>query len=278
MITFATPEPITAGLMTAGARVRIAASERPDTVVRVEPVDHANQSHVKVAQRTEVSFADGHLSVKTRKPGHRDGSVVVTIELPAGSRLVLHSTWTDVRADGRFGDCELNLGSGHVQLDHIAALRGNLAAGSVAITRIAGPADVDGGAAALRIGEAGGAVRYQGSTGTVWIGHAKSDVDLGSAKGSFHIDRADGGVVAKAGDCPIRIGRLARGVAELVNASGGIEVGIGDRTAVSVDARSTKGTVRNSLPARENSAGFDDQVSLHARTRLGDIVVHRAAV
>ncbi|WP_116102782.1 hypothetical protein [Amycolatopsis thermalba] len=274
MTTFATPAPITAGLITAGARIRITAGERPHTVVRVEPVDRTNKAHLKVAERTEVAFAGGELSVKTRKPGDKDGSVAITIELPAGSRLVLHTTWTDVRTEGRFGDCELNLGSGHVQLDHIAALRGNLAAGSVAVGHIAGPADIDGGAAALRIGEAGGAVRYQGSTGTVWIGHARSGVDLGSARGSFDIDRAEGSVTAKAGDCPIRIGRLTRGVAELVNASGGIEVGIGERTAASVDARSTKGTVRSSLPQPDD---FDDHVSVHARTRLDDIVIHRAA-
>ncbi|AIJ22700.1 hypothetical protein [Amycolatopsis methanolica] len=112
MHTFATPSPITAALITAGARVRAAASERPDTVVGVEPLDPANASDVTVAERTEVAFARGELSVKTRKPGGRTGSVAITIELPAGSRFVLHSTWTDVRAEGRFGDCELNLGSG----------------------------------------------------------------------------------------------------------------------------------------------------------------------
>ncbi|ROS38202.1 DUF4097 family beta strand repeat-containing protein [Amycolatopsis thermoflava] len=276
MNTFATPSPITAALITAGARVRIAASERPDTVVQVEPLDAANASDVTVAERTEVAFAGGELSVKTRKPGGRTGSVAITIELPAGSRLVLHSTWTDVRAEGRFGDCELNLGSGHVQLDHIAALRGNLAAGSVAIAHVAGPADVDGGAAGLRIGEVDGVVRYQGSTGQVWIGHARSDVDLGSARGGFDIDRADAGVVANAGDCPIRIGRMTRGRAELANASGGIEVGISEGAAVSVDAKSTKGAVRSSLSAQD-AEGSGERVSVRARTRLDDIVIHRVA-
>jgi hypothetical protein len=276
MPTFATPEPITASVTTAGARVRVAASERSDTVVLVEPINSANSSDVKVAEHTEVDLTGGELSVRTTKSGDKNGSVAITIELPVGSRLVLNTAWTDVHAEGLLGDCELNIASGQVQLDHTAALRANLAAGSVAIGHIAGTADIDGGAAGVRIGEVTGVVRYQGSTGKVWIGHARSDLDLGGSSGSFDIDRADGSVTAKAANCPIRIGQLTRGQADLVNASGGIEIGISEGTAASVDATSTKGAVRNSLPAQDGLGEFTDKVTVHARTRLDDIVIHRA--
>ncbi len=278
MPAFATPEPITATLTTAGARVRIAASERSDTVVLVEPVDSASKSDVKVAENTKVDFSAGELSIKTTKSGDKNGSVAITIELPAGSRLVLNTAWTDVHADGLLGDCGLNMSSGQVQLDHIAALRGNLTAGGVEIGHVAGAADIEGGAAGVRIGEVEGIVRYQGSTGKVWIGHARSDLDLSSATGSFDIDRAEGSVIAEAGNCPIRIGRMTHGQAEVVNSAGGIEIGISEGTAASVDANSTKGTVRNSLPAQDNPDGSDNRVKVYARTRLDDIVIHRAAV
>ena len=274
MTQFATPEPITASLTTAGARVRVVASERPDTVVLVEPVNSANSSDVKVAENTTVDYSAGELSVKTTKSGDRCGSVAITIELPVGSKLVLNTAWTDVHADGVLGDCELNLASGQVQLDRIAALRGNLAAGLVSIGHVAGPANIEGGAAGVRIGEVTGVVRYQGSTGKVWIGHALSDIVLGSASGGFDIDRAEGSVTAKAANCPIRIGRITRGHADLTNASGGIEIGVSQTTAASVDARSTKGTVLNSLPTQDNP---DNQVQVYARTRLDDIVIRPAA-
>jgi len=274
MPTFTTPGPVTATVTTGGARVRVAASERSDTVVSVEPVNSASKSDVKVAEKTEVDFTAGELSIKTTKSGDKAGSVAITIELPIGSRLVLHTAWTDVHADGVLGDCELNMASGQVQLDRITALRGNLAAGSVAVGHVAGTVDIDGGAAGLRLGEVEGTVRYQGSTGKVWIGHVHSDVDLGGSSGSFDIDRAEGSVVAKAADCPIRIGRITHGQAELENASGGIEIGIGEDSAASVDARSTKGTVRNSLPTQDTPA--DNTVKVYARTRLDDIIIHRA--
>lgn len=278
MTTFATPRPITATLTTAGAHVRVTASRRSDTVVRVEPVDSANKSDVKVARKTKVDFAGGALSVRTTKSGEKTGSVAITVELPAGSGLVLHTAWSDVHAGGPLGDCELNLVSGRVRLDRVAALRGNLSAGDVEVEHVAGPVTLDGGAAGVRIGEVTGLVRYDGSTGRVRIGHALADVVVGSARGSVDIDRAEGDVIARAGDCPIRVGSMARGQAELVNASGGIEVGIGEGTAAWVDAESTKGLVRSSLPAQDDPAAFADKVRVHARTRRDDVLIHRAAV
>ena len=258
MPVFASPEPITATLTTAGAQVRVSASERSDTVVLVEPINSASKSDVKVAENTKVDFSAGELSIKTTKSGDKNGSVAITIELPVGSKLVLNTAWTDVHAEGRLGDCELNTASGQVQLDHIG-----------------GTAAIENGAAGVRIGEVEGVVRYEGSNGRIWIGHALSDVELNGAGGSFDIDRAEGSVIAKAGNCPIRIGRITRGQAELMNASGGIEVGISEGTAVEVDAKSTKGAVRNSLPAQD---GLEDNVKLYARTRLDDIVIHPATV
>lgn len=39
--------------------------------------------------------------------------------------------------------------------------------------------------------------------------------ELGGASGSFDIDRAEGSVIAKVGNCPIRVGRMTRGQAQL---------------------------------------------------------------
>lgn len=274
MSVFTTPEPVNAAIAVAGARVTIVASERADTVVLVEPVDATSKADVKVAEKTRVAYSDGQLSVETVKAGAKEGSVAITIELPAGSGLALDTAWSDVHADGPLGDCALGVTSGQVRLDRIGALRGNLAAGSVEIGHVAGPVDVDGAAGGLRMGEVDGAVRYEGATGAVRIGHARADVTLKGSSGSFDIDRADGNVVAEAAHCPIRVGRMTGGQARLANAAGGIQVGVAEGTAATVDADSTKGAVRNSL--REVD-GADDKLTIHARTRRGDIVIHRVA-
>jgi hypothetical protein len=277
MHTFDTPGPIDATVVVAGAQVRVTASDRADTVVLVEPIDQASQSDVKVAGKTKVDFAGGQLSVKTTASGDKNGSVVITIDLPAGSSLVAYLSHSSVHADGSFGECELHMASGRARLDRINALQANIAAGEVTIGHIAERANIDGAAFAMRISEVGDTVKLSSSGGQTWIGHASADLDLSSGHGGFDIDRADGSVTAKTGDGAIRIGRLTRGQAELLNRSGNIEVGISEGTAARVDANSKRGTVRNSVPSQENPDPSDNKVTVHARTRFGDIIIQRAA-
>jgi putative adhesin len=277
MPTFATPGPITVTVQVAGARVRVTASDRTDTVVLVEPINHASRPDVKVASKTKVDFAGGLLSVKTTTPGDKSGSVAITIGLPAGSSVVAYLSHSSVHVDGPVGQCELHVASGQVQLDRIDALQANISAGEVAIGHVAGRADIDGAKFAMRIGEAEGRVGLSSSGGQAWIGHASADLDLSSATGDFDIDRADGSVTATTASGAIRIGRLTRGQAKLMNGSGNIEVGISEGTAASIDANSERGAVHDFVSLRGNSNPSDDKVMVHARTRRGDIIVQRAA-
>lgn len=273
MPTFTTPGPIAATVQVTGAQVRITATDRTDTVVLVEPIDPADRGDVKVADKTKVEFADGRLSVKTTVSGDKDGSVAITIDLPAGSSLTTYLAHAGVHADGVLGDCELHTAKSRVRLDRIGALEANVAAGEVAVGHVAGRTGIEGSDVTARIGEALGPVRLSTSGGHTWIGHAAADVGLSSGAGGFDIDRADGSVTARTSDGAIRVGRLVHGPAELMNSSGDIEVGIGEGGTARVVADSTKGSVRNSVPAPQGPA----TVAVHARTRHGDIIVHPAA-
>jgi len=277
MPAFATPGPIAATVEVAGAQVRVTASDRTDTVVLVEPINKASRSDVKVASKTKVDFAGGRLSVKTITPGAKSGSVAITIDLPGGSSLAAYLAHSSVQADGPVGQCELHLASGQVQLDRIDALQANIASGEVAIGHIAGPAHIDGGAFAMRIGEVKGTVGLSSSGGHAWIGHASADLDLSSSGGDFDIDRADASVTATTASGAIRIGRMTHGQAKLMNGSGNIEVGIGEGTAASIDANSERGAVHNFVSPQTDSGPSDDKVMVHARTRHGDIIIQRAA-
>ncbi len=277
MPAFDTPGPIAATVVVAGAQVRVTASDRTDTVVQVEPIDKTSPSDVKVASKTRVDFARDQLSVKTTASGDKNGSVVITIGLPAGSSLVAYLAHSRVQADGCLGECELHMASGRVQLDRVGALQANVAAGEVRIGHVAGRASIDGAAFAMRISEVGDTVKLSSSGGQTWIGHASADLDLGSGHGGFEIDRADGSVTAETGDGAIRIGRLARGQAELSNRSGNIQVGISEGAVARVDAESKRGSVRNSVPPREDPDPSDHKVTVHARTRYGDVVIQPAA-
>jgi hypothetical protein len=108
------------------------------------------------------------------------------------------------------------------------------------------------------------------------ITEVEGTVGLSTSGGQLWIGRADGSVTAKTGDGAIRIGRLTRGQAELANSSGDIEVGIGEGTVARVDANSTRGSVRDCVPPQEDLATSDDEVTVHARSRHGDIIIRRA--
>jgi hypothetical protein len=270
MSAFTTPGPIAALVEVAGAQVRVTASDRTDTVVLVEPINEASRSDVKVASKTKVDFAGGQLSVKTTTPGDKSGSVAITIDLPAGSSLAAYLAHSSVQADGPVGQCELHLTSGQVQLDRIDALQANIASGEVAIGHIAGRANIDGAAFAVRIGEVKGTVGLSSSGGQAWIGQASADLDLNSG-------HADGNITATTASGAIRIGRMTHGQAKLMNGSGNIEVGIGGGAAARVDANSERGSVRNSVAPQGSPATSEALVSVHARTRHGDIIIHRAA-
>src|SRR5215469_2609468 len=125
--TFTTPGPIEATVEVAGAQVRVGASGRTDTVVLVEPINKASRSDVKVAEKTKVDFSGGRLTVKTTVSGSKNGSVAITIDLPVGSSLVASVAHSSVLADGQFGDCELHMASGSVQLARVEALQADIA-------------------------------------------------------------------------------------------------------------------------------------------------------
>jgi DUF4097 and DUF4098 domain-containing protein YvlB len=258
----------------AGAQVRVTASDRTDTVVQVEPINKASRSDVKVANKTKVNFASGQLTVKTTVSGDKNGSVAITIDLPAGSSLIAYLAHSGVHADGSFGECELHLASGRVQLGRIDALQANISAGEVAIGHIAGRVNIDGGAFDVRIGEVTGTVGISSSGGRAWIGHASADLALSSGSGGFDIDRADGSVTAETASGAIRIGRMTHGRAKLMNGSGNIEVGISEGSAADIDVNSERGSVRNSVPSQPSPGPSDPKVSVHARTRHGDIIIH----
>ena len=277
MPIFATPEPIAAIVEVAGARVRVTASDRTDTAVLVEPINEASRSNVKVASKTKADFADGQLSVKTTTPGDKNGSVSITIDLPAGSSLAAYLAHSSVQADGPVGQCELHLASGQVQLDRIDALQASIASGEVAIGHIAGRASIDGGAFTMRIGEVKGAIGLSSSGGHAWIGHALADLDLSSGSGDFDIDRVDGSITATTAGGAIRIGRMTHGQAKLMNGSGNIEIGISEGTAASIDVNSERGAVHDFVSSQGNPDPSDHKVMVHARTRHGDIIIQRAA-
>jgi DUF4097 and DUF4098 domain-containing protein YvlB len=281
MPTFDTPDPISAHIDVPVGDVRLTAGERTDTVVSVEPADPANAEDRQVAEQTRVHYANGHLVVKGPKLRswrlRRSGSVVVTVELPAGSQLSGAGGVTEFRSDGSLGDCRVRTGAGRVQLDEVRNLSVKSGASNISVERATGQTEISVATGEVRLRELGSAAVIKKSNDDTWIGRADGDLRVTTANGDISVDVANASVSAKTANGSLRVGDAARGSVGLETHLGDIEVGVREGTAAWLDVRSTAGAVHNELDAADAPGASAETLEVRARTHLGHIVIARPA-
>jgi hypothetical protein len=282
MPTFDTPEPITASIDIAVGDVRVAAGDRTDTIVAVEPSDPANAEDRQVAEQTRVGYANGQLVIKAPKLRswrlrRNGGSIAVTVELPAGSQLHGAGGLADFHGDGSLGDCRIRTGAGRIQLDETRNLSVKSGAGNISVERVAGETEITVATGDVRLRELAGAAVIKKSNDDTWIGRADGDLRVTTANGDISVEVANASVSAKTANGSLRVGDAARGEVALETHLGDIEVGIREGSSAWLDVRSTAGSVRNELDASDAPASSAETLEVHARTHLGDVVIARPA-
>ena len=183
MQKFETPAPIAAVLDIPAGRVRFIAADRADTTVEVRPANAASGRDVKAAQQTTAGYGDGVLRISA-PAGHRilgsSGSVEVTVQLPAGSRVEAKAAAVEFRAVGRLGDVTLDSPRATVKIDEAATARLSTLDGDVSVGRL-------GGSAEIRIAEAvRGTVALRTEAGSISVDAAagvSASLDAGTAQG-----------------------------------------------------------------------------------------------
>jgi DUF4097 and DUF4098 domain-containing protein YvlB len=260
MPTFKTPQPITVVLDLQNADIRIAASDRKDTVVDVQ----ARDAGTDIDDVVRVEFVAGRLSVSSRNilaflPVHRRDALGVSIALPAGSRVQGSAAMGDLRADGKFGDCLFKAGKGDVAID-----------------RIAGEAQITSGFGAIRIGQVEGNSTIKSATGDTHIGEAGGEVRVSAANGDVTIGRTQGVAVLRTANGDIRIDEVARGSVNLETANGALEIGIREGTAAWLDVKTHHGNIRNSMSTENAQGQAKETAEIRGRTANGDIIVRRS--
>ncbi|MER7849116.1 DUF4097 family beta strand repeat-containing protein [Kitasatospora sp. NPDC096077] len=202
MQKFATPTPVSVVLDIPAGLIRLIASDRADTVVEVRPAAAGKSRDVKAAERVEVGYADGVLRVRTPEAENRlignSGSVEVTVQLPAGSRVEATVALGEFRGVGRLGDVTLKADQGTVKLDETVGARIDLQAGDVTVGRLGGSAEIRTLKGDLRIAEAvQGAVTLRTEYGSIDLGAARgvsAALDAGTGYGRIEnaLRNADG--------------------------------------------------------------------------------------
>jgi DUF4097 and DUF4098 domain-containing protein YvlB len=202
MQKFATPAPVSAVLDIPAGRIRFIASDRADTTVEILPADASRSRDVKAAERIGVAYGDGVLRIEAAEATSRilgaSGSVEVTVQLPAGSRIEAKAASAEFRGVGRLGDVAIQGAQGSVKLDEAASARLTLRSGNVSVGRLGGPAQISTQKGDLHITETvAGNVTLRTEHGDVSVGAAReasATLDAATSYGRIHnaLNNTDG--------------------------------------------------------------------------------------
>ncbi|MGZ3100646.1 DUF4097 family beta strand repeat-containing protein [Streptomyces sp. H62] len=280
MPSFDTSGPIAVNAHVGAGSIRFTAGDRLDTVVEVRPGDPGRDKDVRAAEQTQISFANDVLTISTkdRRIIGPTGVVDVTVELPAGSHIDTTGSWTQVLGEGPLGEVRVKTSGGDVRLDTTGPLRLAASHGSVTVDRVEGTAEITTSSGSVRVGLVEGSAVLKNSHGSTTVGAALGDLRVSHANGDIDITRAEGSLTATTAHGTLRVGEVVRGEVRLETSYGAIEIGIREGTAAWLDAHSDAGRVRNTLTASDSPGQTEDTVKIRARTRYGNVDVHRAKV
>ncbi|MFF4135443.1 DUF4097 family beta strand repeat-containing protein [Streptomyces mirabilis] len=177
MQKFDTPAPISAVLDIPAGRVQFIAADRADTTVEVLPADPSKSRDTKTAEQTEVAYADGVLRITAsdNQLFGPSGSLEVTVQLPAGSRIEAKTASAELRGVGRLGDVAFEGAYRQIKIDEAASVRLTAIDGDVEVGRLGGSAEISTARGDIRITEA---VR-----GTLVLRTQSGDISVGAAAG-----------------------------------------------------------------------------------------------
>ncbi|MGW0082783.1 DUF4097 family beta strand repeat-containing protein [Streptomyces sp. NPDC003393] len=189
MHEYATPAPVSAVVDIPAGRIQFVAADRADTTVEVRPADAARSRDVKAAEQVEVTYGEGVLRIEA--PGAKNrilgasGSVEVTVQLPADSRVEARAASAELRVVGRLGDVVFEGAYPRIKIDEAASVRLTAVDGDVEVGRLGGSGEISTARGDIRIAEA--------VHGTVTLSSRKGDISVGVARGvSASLDAGTG--------------------------------------------------------------------------------------
>ncbi|ANY06175.1 DUF4097 family beta strand repeat-containing protein [Pseudonocardia sp. HH130630-07] len=280
MPVFDTPEPVTATVELPIGELRVTAGDRTDTevVVRATPADQAQADAVRielVGRDLRVTGPRPGLLQKLtpRTPGR---SLEIEIALPSGSSLSARTTYGGVTAEGGLASCEVRTDYGDVLVADAATADLAVGYGRARVTgSVTGDATLAADHGGVRVAHVGGAAVLRSKHGAIRADHLAGTAELTGTHGDIDVDAVDGDVRVRTAYGSVRLGRVARGEVTLSSTHGRLDVGVAGASAAWLDL-DTGGRVVNALTARDDATGFTETVTVHARSREGDIVIRRA--
>jgi hypothetical protein len=282
MPTFKTPGPIAVHLELGAGTIRLAASERSDTIVVVLPTDPTSKADVAAAERTRVKYEGGRLTVKATKgwryysPWGGRESIDVEIGLPAGSRFEGDVGMATLHSSGRLDDFCFKTGAGEIHAEQTGSATIRTGAGNVNVERAKGRAVISTGSGRLEVGRVDGSAAVRNSNGDTWIGDVVGELLVSAANGKIAVDRTQSAVAVKSANGDIVLGAVEGGEVVAQTAWGRVESGVAKGVPAWLELHTKCGSVRNELDAASAPDPSEEAVKILARTGYGDITIHRS--
>ena len=285
---FSTPSPIAVALDLYVADVRLAVSDRTDTIVEVRPSDPNKAADIKAAENTRVEYDDATrtLSIVSRKPRNRlvnfsskrPESIDVVIQLPIDSDVRGEAGLGDFQSDGVLGTVVLKTDLGAVRLAETGPLNLRSGLGEITVEGVSGSAEVHSGSSDIRIGAVDGTADVSTGNGKVRVGVVIGSANIKASNGSVSVDRALSDITAASSNGEVRIGEVVRGKVSATSKNGGVEVGVREGSAAWLELNTGVGRVYNELASSDAPGAGEpvDKVEVHASTKLGDVTIRRA--
>jgi DUF4097 and DUF4098 domain-containing protein YvlB len=285
---FNTPSPIAVALDLYVADVRLAVSDRTDTIVEVRPSDPDKAADIKAAENTRVEYDDATrtLSIVSRKPRSRfvnfstkrPESIDVVIQLPTDSDVRGEADLGDFQADGALGTVVLKTDLGAVRLAETGPLSLRAGLGQVTVEGVSGSAEVHSGSGDIRIGAVDGTADVSTGNGKTRVGVVTGPATVKGSNGSVSVDRALTDITAASANGEVRIGEVVRGKVSATSKNGSVEVGIREGSAAWLELNTEVGRVYNELASSDAPEAGEqvDRVEVRASTKLGDVTIRRA--
>jgi DUF4097 and DUF4098 domain-containing protein YvlB len=286
--TFNTPSAIAVVLDLYVADVRLAASDRADTVVDVRPRDPDRAADVRAAENTRVEYDDATrtLSIVSRKPrnrfvnfsSRRPESIDVVVQLPTDSDVRGEAALGDLRSEGVLGAVAFKTDLGAVRLAETGPLTLRSGVGAITVEGVSGSAEVHSGSSDIRIGTVDGTADVSAGNGKVRVGLVTGPASVKAANGAVSVDRALSDITAASSNGEVRIGEVVRGKVSATAKNGSVEVGVREGSAAWLELDTHVGHVYNELASAEAPEADEpvDKVEVHAGTKLGDVTIRRA--
>lgn len=247
---FPTPEPIALDVRNDRGSVDIVAADTDETTVEI------TSRHELDDFRVEHAEGAGRLTIEPVGRFRHSPKVAITVRLPTGSRIEVHTASASVDVRGTVGTAEVHTASGTVTLDVVE-----------------GDVEVGSASGSIRVASVAGALTFQSASGSLQADRLGGECRARTASGSISIGSAEADVAAKSVSGRVMIGSASRGTLDLHSTSGGVGVGIRKGTLVWLDVASVSGRVVSSLQGDGQPTGDETALNLHAHSVSGSITI-----